>query len=176
MLPTLERLLENVESLLDENLSMDDVCLLWLDLIQFQQHLDVIMRSVEEEATEKLHEHFGDDASGKPITGKRTMYETPAGPVHLELAPNRRRAWGSRVVDQLAAPMITSEGELVDAVPAAVLREVLPAAAAEGETSGGWRWAPLRKVLGDEMYDILVTEQSIEERLPVLRRGEVWRP
>jgi len=175
MLPTLNHALETVELLLDENLSTEEVCLLWLDLLEFRKVVDVVLNSVEEEATEKLHSHFGDDANGRAITGKRTMFDTPAGPVHLELSPNRRKVYGARVVDQLSSIMATPDGELVEAVPAAVLRAVLPAANSPEQTGYGWRWKELRNALGDEMYGVLVTETPLDERLPVLRAGEMWQ-
>ena len=74
MLPTLDRALTAVEELLNEELDARALCVLWIDLVEFRKNVDTAVRSVEEEATEKLHEEFGDDANGKPITGKRTMF------------------------------------------------------------------------------------------------------
>jgi hypothetical protein len=173
MIPTLERLLAEVESLLSEDLPLRETCSLWLDLVEFRKNVDLVVRSVEEEATELLHAEIGDDERGLAIIGKRSLYETPAGVVRLEREPLRRRAHGRAIVEVLSARLVNqTTGEVVAAVPVEVLRDVLPpAATSEDPSSFGWRFRELREYLGDE-YRLLVDEPELADRGVRIMAGE----
>ena len=66
--------------------------------------------------------------------------------IHRDIPRNER--WdGHRVIGELAAPLVdTTTGEMVQAVPIDVLRDVLPACG-QGATSSKWKITALRKVL-----------------------------
>jgi hypothetical protein len=78
--------------------------------------------------------------------------------------PKTEKWNGHGVITDLAQPMVDADGEKVDAVPARVLRQVLPACG-EGQVSSKWKIGELRKHLQAELY------RTVEWGDPLLARG-----
>lgn len=147
-----------------------DLATLWLDLLQVRKSLTCVIDAVEAEATESLIAEVGE------VPGKRSEIETPAGPVRLQRAPSRPRSEGRAVARALSKDLIDkTTGEVVRAVPLDTLTAVIPAIAADGATSYGWRWWQLRDYLGDD-YHLLVDETPLEDRPLVIKASSEWRP
>jgi hypothetical protein len=168
MTPALDHMISELEAMLGEVMPTRDLCTLWLDLVAFRKEVDLVVRAVEEEATESLIGEIGE------VTGKRSMYDTPAGPVRLEREPQRRRAHGRAIVEVVALDVVTADGEMVKAVPVLTLRAILPHAATEEASSYAWRWRELRSLLGADEYALLVDETPIEDRRIRIAAGEAW--
>jgi hypothetical protein len=144
-----------------------DLATLWLDLVALRKTLGTVIDAVEYEATESLIAQVGE------VPGKRSEIETPAGPVRLEREPAKHRSHGHAVARALSRELIDrGTGELIRAVPLDTLAAVIPAIAAQGETSYGWRWWQLRDYLGAD-YDVLIDETPLEDRALIIKAG--WR-
>lgn len=123
------------------DLDTDDVVTLWLELTHFADVLRDLVKVV------------ADDASGRLLDREepRSEYATQYGDVvHLApgYAPERWR--GHDVLAELAADVVdTDTGERLQAVPIAVLVDVLPGCNAPDLTSSKWRTTGLGRHLPD---------------------------
>jgi hypothetical protein len=93
---------------------------------------------------------------------------TRSGPVTVHRDTPRSERWdGHGLLGELAEQMITADGEIVDAVPVDVLRDVVPACA-QGQTSSKWKVTELRKVL-PKPEDF----REVEYGIAIVARGPV---
>ena len=89
------------------------------------------------------------------IDDQQTLY-TRDGFVTVHRDLPRSEKWdGHGVIGELADPMVTKDGDIIDAVPVDVLRDVLPACG-PGATSSKWKVTALRQVLpsADEYREV----------------------
>lgn len=89
------------------------------------------------------------------IDDQQTLY-TRDGAVTVHRDLPRSEKWdGHGVIGELADPMVTKDGDIIDAVPVDVLRDVLPACG-PGATSSKWKVTALRQVLpsADEYREV----------------------
>ena len=134
------RLAEDIES--HDPLPVPDLCALWLALGDARRRVLQAYDALQKEASEALHAQVGDSRNGLPIIGKRSITDTPFGPVLLEREPPKRRSDGYRIARALCTRAVDpATGEALWAVPLDVLQRVVPAVAAEGVNGYGWRWA-----------------------------------
>jgi hypothetical protein len=75
-------------------------------------------------------------------------YQTPTGTVVHRDLPKTEKWDGHGVLTGLAEPVITTDGEKVDAIRLEVVAKVLPACG-QGATSSKWKISELRKALPD---------------------------
>ena len=88
---------------------------------------------------------------------------TRDGRITVHRTTPRTEQWdGAAVIDALATPMVDPNGELVPAIPADVVRAVVPACN-EGATSSKWKVTALRKVVGnvDDYRHVVYGETTI---------------
>ena len=124
-----------------EDETLDDAVELWVGLSHLQRVVGDLVRLVADDASSRLLDR--DDP--------RADYETAIGDVvHLAPGYTPERWRGHDVIAELAEDVVdTSTGERLQAVPVAVLVDVLPGCNAPDLTSSKWRTTGLRRHLPD---------------------------
>lgn len=119
---------------------VDDLLALWTALRAVERGLGVIARQWSIDAAERV-EARGD-----------REYRTRTGDLfHVERS--KRERWrGYDLLAALSDRMVDGDGELVDAIPTRVLRDVLPACGDEDATSSRWRTTGLRGLVDIDRY------------------------